>query len=221
MKKEISHLQRSLNIWAIVLIIWAFYRHYFQTDLPLWLDEFIIKPLVFFTPLIYFIRKYEQKPLLQAFGFNGKEWKTDVFLGVFIGSLIFFSGAVANYIESGNLLSQSSVYLAAFPIWYLIIIGAASALSEELISRGFIQKRILDETKQPVRSVLYASFLFFFLRIPMLLTIDGIDGWVILQVMTTDLFLSLAVGTLFVLRRNILLPILVHFFYNVALYLFL
>lgn len=220
-RQEISPIQRMLNIWAISLIIWAVYRHQLETTLPIWLDEFVIKPMVFLIPMIHYIQKYEKVPVMKAIGFTRKNVSVDIFLGVFIGAAIFFAGAIANYLQFGVYVSPASTWLNEFSIWYLILIALASAITEEILMRGFVLKRFLEYKKQPIIAVLYSSILFFFLRIPMLLTIEALDGYMILQIMATDLFLSLAVGTLFVLRRNILLPILVHFFYTIGLFLFI
>ena len=61
MKQKTSPTQKALNVWAIVLIIWALYRAKFRTDLPIWFDEFIAKPAVFILPIYYYISRYEKK----------------------------------------------------------------------------------------------------------------------------------------------------------------
>lgn len=221
MKKEISKTQRMLNMWAVILIVWSVYRSQFETTLPIWLDEFVIKPAVFLIPLYYYILKYEHKPFFTALGWKAKEWTTDLFLGLFIGGVFFFSGGLANYIKEGTVFSTDSSFMNEYALWLLVTVSIASAMTEELLSRGFVLKRLYQESKNAFSAVVYASILFFFLRIPMLFTIDGINGFIILQVMVTDLFLSLVVGTLYVTRKNILLPILVHAFYNMSLYYFL
>ena len=58
-KKEISSTQKALNLWAVILIIWAIYRTYFK--LPEWFDEFIAKPLVFVLPVLVYIRTVEKR----------------------------------------------------------------------------------------------------------------------------------------------------------------
>ena len=49
MKENVSPLQKSLNVWAIILILWSIYRANFGTSLPTWLDEFLVKPLFLYS----------------------------------------------------------------------------------------------------------------------------------------------------------------------------
>ena len=45
LKKKVPELERILNVYGIVLILWSIYRWNFI--MPDWVDEFIAKPLVF------------------------------------------------------------------------------------------------------------------------------------------------------------------------------
>lgn len=214
-------MQRMLNVWAIVLIIWAVYRHQFETSLPIWMDEFLIKPLIFLGPLTYYIIKHEKKPLFTSLGFTTKHHGVDIILGLAIGGLIFFSGALANYLTDGTLYSSDSAWLNQYPVWYLVTIALATAFTEQVLMQGFLLNRLLEYKLQVVKAVASTVALFVFLRIPMLFTIPDLDGYMILQILATDLFLISVVSVLFVLRRNVALPILVHAFYTMGLYFFL
>ena len=60
MKSKATPTQKALNLWAVVLIVWAIYRAKFK--LPEWFDEFVAKPIVFVLPVYYYIQKIEKKP---------------------------------------------------------------------------------------------------------------------------------------------------------------
>jgi len=64
-KSEVSSTQKMLNVWAIILIIWSFYRATFKMNLPVWFDEFIAKPMVFLFPIYWFITKLEKKTIFK------------------------------------------------------------------------------------------------------------------------------------------------------------
>ncbi len=219
--KELTPMQRMLNVWAVVLIIWAVYRHQFETTLPIWLDEFIVKPLIMLAPLAYYIGKYEKKTFFKAVGFTRKNLGTDVGLGLFIGAVIFFAGAIANFLTDGTIVSTDSAWLNQYPIWYLILIASATAFSEQILMQGFLLNRLLKYGMHPFKAIASAMSLFIFLRIPMLFVFSELDGYALLQILSTDLFLIGVVSLLFYLRRNVLLPIIVHACYMVGLYLFL
>ena len=78
MKKPITPTQRMLNMWAIILILWSVYRTYYGTELPIWFDEFVAKPLIFIFPLVVYIQKIEKKAFLASIDFKLKGIKSDV-----------------------------------------------------------------------------------------------------------------------------------------------
>lgn len=210
-----------LNVWAIVLIIWAVYRYHFETSMPIWLDEFIVKPIIMLMPLAYYIGKYEKRRFWTAVAFTRKHLQTDIGLGLFIAGVIFFSGGLANYLTDGTFYSTDSSWLNQYPLWFLIAIAGASAFSEQILMQGFLLNRLLEYGKHPVKAVASTMALFIFLRIPMLFVFPELDGYALVQILTTDLFLILVASTVFVLRRNVLLPIMIHWGYTIGLFLFL
>jgi membrane protease YdiL (CAAX protease family) len=220
--EQITPTQRMLNMWAIVLIMWAFYRAHFKTELPMWVDEFVAKPLIFITPLWYYIQKYEHHHnVLTALSFKLKGLKWDIVIGLLVGAIFFIGGASANYMKYQTIFPKNPIYLGHYNMFLLIAVAIASAITEEILMRGFVLKRLYEESKQIFRSAFFVSFLFFFLHIPILFTSKDITGYTILQVMATDLALSLCVSLLYLQRRNIALPIIIHVLYNLSLYLFL
>lgn len=206
---ETSHIEKSLNIWAIILIIWSIYRAKFGTSLPVWFDEFIAKPIVFIIPILWFIKKVEKGSFFSSLGFSKKNILREIFIGLLIG-LIFFSILYFGYSSrSGNQQFSLNIILLAF----------ATSISEEILSRGFILKRLYDASKNIYSSSLFASILFFFIHIPILFTSESISGFLLLRLMTIDIFLSFALSIIFILRKNIIVPIFIHAFYAFSLWL--
>jgi len=217
MKNKLSSVQKMLNVWAIVLILWAVYRVYFQTNLPAWFDELFAKPVIYLTPIYYYISTYEKSNFLESIDLKTKNLKQNVLFGIGIGVVFFLTGAIVQYFKSGEILLLGSASL--FQIAYFSFIAFASSFSEEILSRGFVLKRLYEDSKNVLSSVFFASFLFFFLHIPILFSNPNLHGLVLLQVMVTDILLSFAVSFLYLQRRNVIVPILIHAFYNLNLYL--
>lgn len=221
MKQKTSPTQRVLNTWAIVLIIWSIYRAKFQTNLPLWFDEFIAKPLVFLMPVYYFITRIEKKDFFEGIDFKPKVKIGDVVLGTVIGLFFFASGLLSNYVKYGKLAPSPDASLSVNMIILYVFVSLATAISEEVLSRGFVLKRLFDDSKNLITSSFLASILFFFLHVPILFTSQKIVGFLLLRVMVTDMILSLAISILYLQRRSLIIPILIHAFYNMSIYLFL
>jgi membrane protease YdiL (CAAX protease family) len=219
--RPISPTQRMLNTWAIVLIAWALYRSHFGTSLPIWLDEFIIKPVMFLLPIHYYVTSMERKPFFTGVGFSRKGLLGDILIGLLGGSLFLAAGAMANYVKYGTYFAPDPKFLNMIPLGLIVAVAFASSITEEILMRGFVLKRLYEKSNNMFTASLYTSFLFFFLHIPMIFASDIITGTLILQVMATDLVLSMAVSFLYIGRQNVLVPILVHALYNLSLYLFL
>lgn len=216
MKKQLSPIQKMLNAWAVTMIIWSLYRAYLGTSLPIWIDEFIAKPLVFLIPIYYYITQIEKQDFLKGVDFTFKNIKKNVVFGLLIGGVFFTTGMVVQYLKTGSL-----GLLPITTMLYFAIIALASSFSEEILSRGFILKRLYEDSGSVMSSVFIASFLFFFLHIPILFTNPNIYGSGLIQVMVTDLLLSFTVSLLYLQRRHIIVPILLHAFYNLSIYLFI
>lgn len=219
MKNGVSSAQKALNLWAIILIIWSIYRANFK--LPQWFDEYIAKPVVFVLPVYYYILKYEKKDFFTAVGWKLKSNFSDVFLGLLLGGLFFLMAILANFIKFNKFVIFPTQKFF-FPVFLLTILTAfATSISEEILSRGFVLKRLYEESKNIYTSSFFSSILFFFLHVPILFTNAKITGNLLLFFMTSDLVLSLANSFVFLEKKNLTLPILIHAFYNLSIYFFI
>jgi len=220
MKENVSPLQKSLNVWAIILILWSIYRANFGTTFPVWLDEFIVKPLFFILPIFWYIKRIEKKSFFQHVDLHKKTIIPDLLWGVGLG-LAFFAVGYAGIVLKQGMTSVQILKLLQPQTFIIFAIAFATSVSEEILSRGFILKRLYEESKNAVKSIAISSLLFFFLHIPILFTSQHMTGTVILQVMMTDIALSVVVSVLYLQRRSLLLPIIIHAFYTFSLTFFL
>jgi membrane protease YdiL (CAAX protease family) len=218
MKEKATPTQRALNLWAFILIAWSFYRAYFRQDLPVYIDEFIVKPLFFIAPVYWFITRIERKPFAPAVFLDKSRIAGDLLLGGAFALAFFAAGLLSAYVKTGAVMIPA---IATGGFFMTGLTALATAASEELLSRGFVLKRLYEDSKKNIRSILYASALFFFLHIPILMTDPGITGSVLLQVMATDFILSIAVSIVFLQRKSLVMAILMHALYTVVLSVFL
>lgn len=216
MSRSKSHTERVLNVWAVSLIIWSLYRAYFKVSLDPLIDELIAKPLVFLLPLYVFISRYEKKPFWESLGFTKHRAVREIFYGLLVGSIFFAGGIIATGIKFNPRVFFESKFLIT------ALIAFAASFSEEILSRGFVLKRLYDDSKNMFTSSFLASILFFFLHVPILFTSPNMTGMLLLKVMLTDIVLSLAVSFVFLARKeNIIMPIMIHALYTLSLFLFI
>lgn len=216
-KEKISPLQKALNLWAIILIIWSVYRANFK--LPEWFDEFIAKPLVFVLPVFYFIKKVEKRPFFESLWINKKNFIPDLLISLLIGVLFFLTAVLANFIKFKKIY-----FISNFPLSFnhlgIILTALMTGVSEEVLSRGFILKRLYEDSKNIFSSSFFGSILFFFLHVPILFTNLKLTGNLLLFFMVTDIVLSLFVSFAFLIRKSLFLPIFIHALYNITILLF-
>jgi membrane protease YdiL (CAAX protease family) len=227
-KSRVSPTQQILNVWAIIIFVWALYRHFFGTSLPIWADEFIIKPLIFVFPLYFYIAIRERKHFFHDVWLRKDGLLGDVLYGSFVGLVLFASGAMINYIQHGTLVrpdsaifSQQDIVPIILSVGLFILISVATSISEEILSRGFLLKRLYEQWGNMYTAILTSSLLYFTLRIPILFTNPDVTGMALLQVMLTDLILSFTVSFLYLQSKSLALPIIIHAFYTLSLYIFL
>ena len=218
-KKEVTPTQKALNLWAIILIIWSFYRSYLV--MPVWFDEFIAKPLVFVLPVIYFLRKSDKKDLKGIIDYLYLKLKTkeiikDILGGLGIGLVFYATSLLASFYRTGKLIYfQKPVHVN--DLIYIVFIALATGITEEILSRGFVLRKLYDESKNAISATFFSAVLFFFLHIPILFTNSKISGNMLLMFMATDMMLSMVNGLLFLDRKSLTLPIFIHTFYNVVI----
>jgi len=213
----IVDLDAVYRIWAWILLVWSLYRYFFK--LPEWTDEFILKPLIFVGPVLWYVRKYEKRPL-SSIGITGKNFFKGLYTGLGFGVLFAIEGMIANTLKYGKLQTNP---IAAFQEYgfFLLILSLATAFSEEILNRGFIFSRIHEKTKNLPYASLISAILFTLLHVPILVTTLKYHGITLVMFFATGFVLAMANSAIYYYTGSLLAPILVHLFWNmtVALYL--
>ena len=217
-KKAVTPTQKALNLWAVILIVWSIYRTYLK--LPEWFDEFIAKPAVFILPVFVYIRWVEKKDILSSLYLNKnpKVFLKEFFISLGVGLILLLTALLSVYLRFkkvglfGNFPGFNQLAL-------IFVTALATGITEEILSRGFVLKRLYEESKNAYSSAFFASILFFFLHVPILFASSKINGSMLLVFMVTDLLLSMVTGLIMIQRKSLTVPILIHAFYNVVVVL--
>jgi membrane protease YdiL (CAAX protease family) len=217
-KVFVTKSETVFRMWAWILLAWGLYRYFIK--LPEWTDEFFFKPLVFVAPVVWYVL-VKEKQKLESLGLTGKKFMNSLYIGLGFGMMFALEGILANSIKNGTLTITPIAALAENGLIPLLIISLATAFSEEVLNRGFIFKRLYDNTKNIVYSIGLSSFMFVFLHVPILVTATHLTGSTLLLFVVTNLILGCINSLLFLSTGSLVAPILVHIFWNmtVALYL--
>ena len=176
---NITPTQKALNLWAVILIVWAVYRTY--SKLPEWFDEFIAKPLVFVFPVFVYIRSVEKKEILSSLFINKnfKNFIKEFFISFGIGLVLLLTALFSVYLRSKKI-SLFTHFPSAGQFGLIFLTAVATGITEEILSRGFVLKRLYEESKNAYSSAFFASILFFFLHVPILFSNNQINGSMLL-----------------------------------------
>lgn len=216
--KTISNSQKVLNLWAVILIIWSFYRAKFS--FPELLDELIIKPLIFILPVYLYIKKIEQGSFFPSIAINKKNFLKDVVFSLTLCLVFFLTIIALKSLKTGTSFLNIIVSLSGKNIFSYLPIILFTAISEELLSRGFILKRLYEESNNIFKSSLTASVLSLIIHIPILLTQIKITGGLLLFFLCSELVLSMANSFIFISRKSLVPPIFFRAFYSLMLIIF-
>jgi len=200
----------------VILIVWSIYRTYFK--LPEWFDEFIAKPLVFVLPVLVYVKSVEKKEIFSGLFINKnfKVFVKEFFISFGIGLILLLTALFSVYLKFKKVGLFG--HFPSFSQFGLIFLTAlATGITEEILSRGFVLKRLYEESKNAYSSTFFASILFFFLHVPILFASRKINGSMLLVFMLTDLLLSMVTGLIMIQRKSITVPILIHAFYNIVI----
>lgn len=206
-------MKKILKIWVVVLIFWATYRFLFK--LPEWVDELLIKPLVFM--LIPFgIAGSKTLP-----GFEKKKSVfEDVVIGAAVGFVFAFTALMANKLKHGTFLFSAVLPFAGSGIFFYLFLSLATSVSEEILGRGFFFN-FFKKRWSIFLAATFSSLLFLTLHLPIVFTNLHLTGVTLATFLTSVFLLSMVNCYLYENRGSLVLPILVHIFWNMTIALYL
>lgn len=209
------------GVWFFIFLAWALYRSKFF--LPEWVDEFIVKPVIFVAPVLFVVilrekNKFKELGLSTSF----KQLLTDLYIGVVIGILFAFEGLLANYLKYGKFSFAPIVALRlSGSMTFFLLINLSTSIWEEILARGYLYKRLYKISKNQFWAATHSSFFFLLLHIPIMFTRLRLTGTSLIVYPISILILGITNCYIFSYRKTLTLPILIHTFWNmtVALYL--
>lgn len=208
-------------VWFLIFLAWSLFRANFF--LPEWIDEFLVKPLIFVLPVLYIVIIREKKKLADlGLSTSAKSFFLDLYIGAVVAVLFILEGWLANFLKSGRY-SFSPILETKLPqgIWLFLLINLAASMWEEILGRGYLYQRLYKATNNQFWAAFSSSYLFVLLHIPILFTRLHLTGISLLVYPLSIFLLGITNSYVFTFRRSLTLPILIHTFWNMTVALFL
>jgi len=221
-KKRVTPTAPSIDgmyqVWGWIVLIWALYRYFFRFSE--FVDEFVVKPLVFAVPVLWYVLKKERKPL-DSLGLSGNNLFTSIYIGLGFGFVFALEGLAANAIKYGKITIVPVEAFQQYGLGMLLLLSFATAFSEEVLSRGFVFTRLIQGKKGVLYAAGISTLMFVVLHVPILVLSLKLKGAALIMFFVTDFVLGFANSLLLYNTGSLVAPILVHVFWNmtVALYL--
>ena len=203
-----SQTQKAFNVWGIVLAIWAVYRSTIGVNSPLFFDEIILKPLLFITPVIFYITNVEHISIVKGLWLEKKNLLKDFKIALLISIPVFILFFLFLFSSKGINFET---------ILWLVPIALGMSISEEILSRGFVARHIWEEKHSIVKTMIQASVLHMFLRIPRIMTMPELFGQKLILFVTADFLLSIVLTAILLWRKSLVPVIVVRFLYSFLL----
>jgi hypothetical protein len=217
-KSHVTRLEAVFQIWGWILLAWSLYRYFLA--LPEWADELIFKPLVFVLPVVIYVFKKE-KLGWESLGITKKNLFTSIYIGIGFGFMFAFEGIIANRIKNGRMLINPIEAYRQYGMLIMFGISLATAIWEEMLSRGFLFNRIYGITRNLMYSVFISAVLFTLLHVPILVTSLKLQGPLLGLFFLTNFLLGIINSILFARTKSVVAPVMVHLFWNMTVALFL
>lgn len=149
------------RLYLIIFVFWGLYRLIFR--LPDYIEEIVLKPIVWLGPTFYIVFKIEKRDL-SSLGYSVKNFGSSLLRGLLLGFLFLLVGLSLNYLKGGVSLVQNFPSVNLFlPIFLLSFV---TAISEETVFRGYIMNRLSNILKNDFAANIISSFGFCLIHLP-------------------------------------------------------
>ena len=139
----------------MTVLVWAGYRYFWQ--MPEWVEEIILKPVVFVLPVWIYLKTKQPKVTLVDLGFHRAKFMAILGWGVGFGLFLTLENLVIWWSKwsgiSANVFLPSHLLISA-------AVSLATALTEEILYRGFLLDKIWQLTGRAYTANLLTTMLF-------------------------------------------------------------
>lgn len=213
MRKELA--VKYLTIYAVyILIVWGFYRVLFK--LPDNIEEIILKPVIWLTPLFFLLRREKLK--ISSLGITLKNLFPAIYLSLGLGAIFAIEAIFLNFLKYktfnfGANIGQGGLILS-------LLISFATAFSEEVSFRGYIFNRLWGVLNNEWLANIITSFIWALVHIPVTIFVWKLS----LSAAALYLFLTFLFGLgsafIFARTKNVFSSVFLHVLWQWPIILF-
>jgi len=210
-------LKHVFALFSFIFVVWSFYR-YLPEILPLWVEELILKPLIWLVPMFWLVRRIERQPL-SSLGLTKKRLFPSLYWGIGLGLVFALEGLLTNIVKYKGLNLISLGYSSATFLG-LLAISFVTAFTEETVFRGYLFHRLWQIWQKEWLANIVSSFLFVLIHLPIGVFVLGYNPMVMLAYLFFVFIFAFGSAFVFGRTQNLLASILLHVFWSWPIVLF-
>lgn len=211
-------VERVFTIWGIVVILWSFYR--VQTHFSEGLDELIFKPLIFLGPMLWYVLQIEKRRI-SSIGIAKGHLRRDVVLGLIFGMVFVGEAIVTNFAKTGRFSLVPAMPVGIITLISILGLGLVTSIVEETFVRGFLFTRLKEGYKSELKALVVSTGMYFLLLVPVVFTVLHLTGTSLLLFTITNFIISFTNTMIFNETKTLTVPVMIHWFWNVVVGLYL
>lgn len=211
----VGDFRNAVTLYAVLLVVWGFYRVFFRVDI--WVEELVIKPIVWLGPLVYFLKK--EKAGISTLGWVGTNLFKSIYISLGLGALFGGVALVSHFAKYGGKVSFSTFGLDNNTLLLTLFVSFVTAIVEETVFRGYILTR-LKEPLGETWAILATTLMWAAIHLPVLIFVYHLGiGDLGLRFFLTAVF-GLGSAVLFLRTGNIASSVLLHVLWSWPIILF-
>lgn len=219
MKKSVpsspASLKHLLGVYLFILVAWGFYRLLFR--LPPDIEEILLKPLIWLSPLIYVL--YKENASLATLGWNTKNLFHSLYLALGLGIIFALEGLVINYLKYGSF-DFASIWSVPQSFYHAILLSLISAISEETVFRGYLFNRLWHLSRNEIGANFVTSLAWTIIHLPVAVLITKYPFDQLIIYLFLVFIFGIGSSVLFARSKNIVFPVLLHVLWSWPILLF-
>lgn len=201
-------LRSILALWFSINLVWAFYRVLFHHGELV--EELVIKPLVFVVPALVYIR-HNERLTAASWGWRLTGRRAIFIWGGLFGAFLAGESIIVSLIKQRPL---DTAFFTPAIISQTTLISLSTALSEEILYRGFLLTRFTRIWKSQMRANLVVSSLFSLAHLTMGVLVLKLAGQDLLIYLWSIFILGFADGFIYQQTGSVIAPIIAHTLWN-------
>lgn len=215
MKKE-SLIKNTTVLFVYLLLVWGLYRLIFK--LPDEVEELFIKPIIWIIPTLYFVL-VKEKENLESIGITLKNLFPAVYFAIALGALFGVVAMIFNFIKYGGTFNFGA-NLGNLPLLSAMGLSFATAVSEEIVFRGYIFSRLWKATNNEYLANIISSVGWTLIHVPVTIFVNKLSPGAAFVYLALTFVYGVGASFIYARTKNVFSPIFLHVLWEWPIILF-